>query len=369
MKEQRWPVLLLARELGIGGSERQLAVTAMSLDRTRFEPHVGCFHEGFRADELRAAGVPVVRFPVTSFKSPSALNGARAMGRYLKEHGIELVHTFDTPLNVFGVPVACAYRTPVVLSSQRAHRELSGRFRSLLRITDRMADGIVVNCESVKRQLINEERVPAGRIRVCHNGIDTAAFHPVGRPAPDKILTVGVVCALRPEKGLPTLVEAFAIASKVHPCIRLQVVGSGPMLGDLQALASRLDIAGLCAFEPTTSRVADWLRKIDIFVLPSLSEALSNALMEAMASGCAVIASDAGGNPELVKHGQTGLLFRREDTQDLAEQLMRMIEDGMLRNRLAQSAADRMQREFTLSACAKRMEDIYLSFLEASGRP
>lgn len=364
MTGRRRPVLLLARELGIGGSERQLAVTAMSLDRSRFEPHVGCFHEGFRADELRAAGVPVVRFPVTSFKSPSAFSGARKMGEYLKEHGIELVHTFDTPLNVFGVPVACAYRTPVVLSSQRAHRELSGRFRHLLRITDRMADGIVVNCESVKRQLIAEERVPADRIQVCHNGIDTTAFNPAGRTPPDKMLTVGVVCALRPEKGLPTLLEAFAIARKAHPCIRLQLVGSGPMLPELQELATQTGIADVCAFEPTTSRVAEWLRKIDIFVLPSLSEALSNALMEAMASGCAVVASDAGGNPELVQHGDTGLLFRRGHAQDLAAQLMRMIADGMLRDRLARAAADRMQREFTLTACAKRMESIYLNFLD-----
>lgn len=285
------------------------------------------------------------------------------MGRYLQEHRIQLVHTFDTPLNVFGVPVARAYRTPVVLSSQRAHRELSGGFRRLLRGTDRLVDGIVVNCESVKRQLIEEERVRPERIQVCYNGIDTSAFSPGGRQSADGCLTVGVVCALRPEKGLLTLIEAFATAWRTNPRLHLQFVGSGPMLPDLQQLAAEKGIANVCSFEPTTSQVADWLRKIDVFVLPSLSEALSNALMEAMACGCAVIASDAGGNPELVAHESTGLLFRRGDSADLAEKLIRIVNEPELRARVAEAGTRRIHEQFTLRACADRMEAIYRQYL------
>jgi glycosyltransferase involved in cell wall biosynthesis len=363
MTGRRWPVLLLARELGIGGSERQLAVTAASLDRSRFEPHVGCFHEGFRAEELRTAGVSVIRFPVTSFKSGSAFRGARMMGRYLRQHNIQLVHTFDTPLNVFGVPVARAYRTPVVLSSQRAHRELSGGFRRLLRITDAMAQGIVVNCDSVRRQLVEEENVPADRIRVCYNGIDTSKFTPAGRPPSQTPLTVGVVCALRPEKGLATLVEAFAVARNANPHIRLQFVGSGPLLPDIQTLAGARGIAEYCAFEPTTSNVAEWMRRIDVFVLPSLSEALSNALMEAMACGCAVIASDVGGNPELVEHGRTGLLFHPGDVDELAKHLLTMTTNRPLREEMGAHAAAVIRDRFTLATCATRMEEIYTEYL------
>ena len=365
MSGRRWPVFLLARELGIGGSERQLAVTAASLDRSVFEPHVGCFHEGFRGEELRAAGVPVVRIPVTSFKSRTAVTGGRLMGRYIREHAIQLVHTFDTPLNVFGVPVAKAYRTPVVLSSQRAHRELSGRFRPLLRVSDRMSDGVVVNCESVKRQLVAEEGVSPARIQICYNGIDTAVFHPDGRQRPGGALTIGVVCALRPEKGLRTLMEAFAIARQHHPCIRLQFVGSGPMLDDLQKLASELCVSGVVNFEPTTSKVSEWLRKIDIFVLPSLSEALSNALMEAMACGCAVIASNVGGNPELVLDERTGLLFEPGDKESLAKKLAVLIENTEIRSTLASQASSFICNNFSLQASTRRMEEIYLRYLVA----
>src|SRR5579871_1339596 len=127
------PVLLMTRSLGLGGSERQLTEIAKALNRASFAPHVGCFHaEGFRAEELRADGVPVVQFPVTSFVRPSVISGFAAMGRYLREHEIQLVHTFDVPLNLFGVPAARLFRVPRVLSSQRAHRALTPGIRRRL---------------------------------------------------------------------------------------------------------------------------------------------------------------------------------------------------------------------------------------------
>ena len=113
----------MARELGLGGTERQLAETALGLDRSRFEPHVGCFTGGgFRARELTEAGVPILELGVRSLVSGSAAAGARRMGAYLEHHGIQLVHAFDVPLDLFAVPVARLYRTPAVLSSQRARK-------------------------------------------------------------------------------------------------------------------------------------------------------------------------------------------------------------------------------------------------------
>jgi glycosyltransferase involved in cell wall biosynthesis len=355
------PVLLMARELGIGGTERQLTEIARSLDRTLFEPHVGCLRaEGLRAEDLKSAGVPIARFPVQSLYRPSTIAAARQMGRYLRQNHIQLVHTYDVPMNLFGAPVARFYGTPVVLSSQRAFRGLTpGIHHRLLRVTDRLVNGVVVNCEAIRQHLENDEGVSSERIHVCYNGIDTGEFHP-GSRRPGKSITVGVVCALRPEKGLRTLLEAFAQVFRCEPDeTKLLIVGSGPMLPELQQLAGELDIAGACTFEPTTNRVADWLRKIDIFVLPSLSEALSNSLMEAMASGCAVTASKVGGNVELVQPGVTGLLFSADAADELAANLRRLIQDEALRLQLAANAVRFIQDGFTLSASARRMAEIY----------
>jgi glycosyltransferase involved in cell wall biosynthesis len=114
-----------------------------------------------------------------------------------------------------------------------------------------------------------------------------------------------------------------------------------------------------CHFEPATRDVAQWLRCIDIFVLPSLSEALSNSLMEAMACGCCPVASRVGGNPELVNPETTGLLFEAGDAGDLAAQLRKLIGNEDLRRRYADASAALIASDFTHRASAARMGEIY----------
>jgi glycosyltransferase involved in cell wall biosynthesis len=360
------PVLLMVRELNLGGSERQMAEIAKALDGSRFAPRVGCFRPaGLRADDLRAAGVPIVHFPVPSLAS---VKGALRIAAYVREQNIRLVHTFDTPANLYGVPAARLGGCAVVLSSQRADRALwPAVLRHGLRITDHLVDGIVVNCEFLRRHLRDEEKVPAGLIHLCYNGIDTGAFQPLHGARPDALraaaVVVGVVCALRPEKGLDTLLDAFAAVRGLVPGMKLAIVGSGPCLADLQEQARALGLLPHCVFEPATPRVANWLHAIDIFVLPSLSEALSNSLMEAMACGCCVAASRVGGNPELVAHGETGMLFEARDAAGLAEVLGLLVRDPVRRGELALNAARLIPGRFSLAAAARRMGEIYSALL------
>ena len=255
-----------------------------------------------------------------------------------------------------------------MVSSQRVDRALWPTvYRHGLRITDRLVDGIVVNCEFLRRHLRDEEKTPAELIHLCYNGIDTQAFQPARGVRPDALrdaaLVVGVVCGLRPEKGLDTLLDAFAEVRGLVPAMKLAIVGSGACLAGLQDRARALGILPDCVFEPGTARVADWLHAIDIFVLPSLSEALSNALMEAMACGCCVAASRVGGNPELVAHGETGMLFEPRDAVGLAEILRLLVRDPVRRDELASNAARLIHSRFSLAAAARRMGEIYTALL------
>jgi glycosyltransferase involved in cell wall biosynthesis len=111
-----------------------------------------------------------------------------------------------------------------------------------------------------------------------------------------------------------------------------------------------------------------WLRSFDIFVLPSLEEALSNSLMEAMACGCPAIASSVGGNPELIEDGVRGLLFKRLDTAGLAQALRRLIEDDALRRSFAGAGEHFIRDHFSRRASADRMGEIYLSSIESRRR-
>ncbi len=176
------PVLLMVQELNLGGSERQMAEIAKALDRSRFDPRAGCFRPpaGLRADDLRAAGVPIIHFPVPSLASTK---GALRIATYIRDQKIRLVHTFDTPANLYGVPAARLAGSTAVLSSQRVDRALwPSAQRHGLRLTDHLVDGIVVNCEFLRRHLRDEEKVPAGLIHLCYNGIDTKLFF---RSAPE----------------------------------------------------------------------------------------------------------------------------------------------------------------------------------------
>jgi len=355
-----------------------MAAMARSLNPAIFQTYAGCFFGGdTRAGELHAAGIPILELPVRSMVKPSVIRGAWKMARFLRTRNIRLVHAFDVPTNVFAPlvvknPLMRAMNSCVMLGSCRAHRDLIGHGtrRRMLRWTDRHVDGIVVNCEFLRTHLLRDEGVPERMIHCCPNGIDTEEFHSGGRERPPEFeeaeLVIGVVCILRPEKGLPTLIEAFARVWR--PGLKLAIVGSGPGRDDLMEQAKGLGIFESCVFVPAQARVAPYLRGMDIFVLPSLSEASSNSLMEAMATGCCPVATRVGGNPELVVEG-TGLLFEKGDAADLATALARLIADPDLRKGMAGAAARRAAEHFTLQASVKRLQEIYLQCLEPSGTP
>ncbi len=364
------PILLMVRQLGWGGTERQMTELAKALDRSRFIPHAAAFRAcGERADELRRCGIPVVEFAVNSLIKPGALKAARELRAYLRRHSIAVVHTFDYPANIWAVPAAKLAGTPVVLASQRGHRyNYLPKYRALLRLSDVFADGIVVNCEAMRRHLQTDHSVPGHKIRLCHNGINTAEFRPGPRLRP-AILdgagpVIGTVAVLRREKGIPVLLEAFAAAVARRPGCRLVIVGSGPEEGALRDAARGLGIERAVRFEPAAANVAEWLHVFDMFVLPSLNEALSNSLMEAMACGCAVIASNVGGNPELVTDGQNGLLFDCGDAAGLAGKLLALIDNPELRTSLAAAASRSIAGGFTIEASAACMGRIYSEFLD-----
>jgi len=363
----------MVRELGIGGCERDLAKLAKALDRAQFFPHVGCFHsDGLRSEELRAAGVPIVRFPVRSFQSFSAISGARQMGRYLREHQIKLVHCFDVPTVIFGVPTAYFNHIPAIVSAQLGERELHPKIHhKLLRITDHLADVVVANSRAIQQYLIEREHVPALRTYLCHNGVETSIFHPAAEPKPPTVagasLVIGTVCALRPEKRVDLLLRAFAQVHHLLPGMKLLIVGSGPVLAQLEALRDELGIAADCVFEPSKTEVAPWMRALDIYVMSSETESFPNALLEAMACGCAVVGSRVGGIPELITDGVSGLLFESRNIDELAASLGKLILDPALRQRFAAQAAAFARDTFSMDVNARRNESLYRSLLARKG--
>ena len=295
----RIKVLITVRELDQGGIERDVAKIATHLDRERFDPHVMAFWaHGFRYDELREAGVPVIEIPVRSLTSLETLRLAAKLRRYITQHGFRVVHSYDASY-VFACTVARLSGVPLTIGSQLSYLDtVDTRTQMWLRLGSRVPDAMLANCEAIRRYLIEREHLRKDRVEMVYNGVDTTQFYPP-ESRPTRASIIGIVCALRPEKNLPLLLQAFAKVHASHPELRLVIVGSGAELKALQENAARLDISGHIDFIPATRDVPYWLRKMDIFVLPSYSEAFSNSMLEAMACGCAVVGSRVGGMPEL----------------------------------------------------------------------
>jgi L-malate glycosyltransferase len=161
------------------------------------------------------------------------------------------------------------------------------------------------------------------------------------------------------------LIEAFARIKRSG--WTLLIVGSGSMLGQLRSQADAAGLAADCTFAPATGDVAPWLRAIDIFVLPSRSEALSNSLLEAMACGCCPVATRVGGNPELVRHGDNGMLFEAGDVGQLSRVLETLMVHPVLRGQLAARARCTAE-QFSIGASVRRMEAIYTDLIDESSR-
>src|SRR6202035_1417549 len=158
------PILLTVRELNHGGIERDVTKIALTLDKSRFQPHVASYRaEGMRFEELSRAGIPFLHVRLSSLKSPTAFSAAMQVLRYIRAHGIRLTHAYNSSA-VFVAPIARALRVPAVLSSTLGNRDLlDPRTRRQVRWTDKIVDTVVVNCEAMRRHMIDDEHVRSDR--------------------------------------------------------------------------------------------------------------------------------------------------------------------------------------------------------------
>lgn len=220
--------------------------------------------------------------------------------------------------------------------------------------------------------LVTEVGIDDQRITQIYNGVDTEKFYPAkskmlellppGFQIPGQII-IGTVGRLQAVKDQATLLKAFAALLAKYPdlraCARLLIVGDGPLLADLRQLANNLQIADLTWFAGAQENVPDWLRLMDLFVLPSLNEGISNTLLEAMASGIPVIATDVGGNPELIEAGQNGEFFACGDQSALLTLLNRYVQDRELRMAHGSASREIVLQRFSLSTMLKGYQQVY----------
>ncbi|MET0153054.1 MAG: glycosyltransferase [Candidatus Binatia bacterium] len=363
MSGARPTILLVGGTLELGGTEGQFAEVACRLDRSRFDVRVSCMRpEGPLRSRLEAAGVSIGRAGRGSLRPVGFVSALVPLVRELRAHDVRIVHSFDFYSNLLCVPAARLSGRSTAIASQRDLGNLRSAPRQ--RVHDlalQFAHLVVVNSEAVRDALVRSGRIAASRLTVVRNGVDLARFRPrrgEPRSAADPV-TVVTLANLRPEKGLTDLLDAAAILRRRLPACRFQVWGDGPLRGELEARALALGLDGTLELRGRTEAPEAVLRSADVFALPSHSEASSNGILEAMASGLPVVATRVGGNPLLVEDGATGLLVPARDPGALAESIARLVENPDEAARFGDAALERIRRRFSTESMIRELESVY----------
>jgi glycosyltransferase involved in cell wall biosynthesis len=378
-------VLRLITWLPKGGIERKIAALVPRLDRDLFEPHVCCIRErGPLADELEAAGIPVHLVPFRSRLHPAGLWHLRSLIRRL---GIDIVHAHmyraNTPATVLRL-LGGHFR--VVGHYHNVDTWETWRQRRLDAFLARRRDVNLAVSEAVRRNVIERLGLAPEKIRTLHNGVDTDEFVPVdsaGRRAlreelgwPTEALVVTMAARLAPQKNHRFVIENARDLLREFPHLYFVFAGDGGLEAELRELAKRAHVEDHIVFLGMRDDMPRVLAASDISILPSSREGFSNSVLESMACGLPVVASDVGGNREIIEHGINGYLLEMEHgaagPQPRASQFVRIVRrlagDEGLRRRIG-TAARQTALQFSLSAMVARTQELYLELMQAGNRP
>jgi L-malate glycosyltransferase len=345
--------------LSRAGTETQLLALIHSLDRKVVEPSLTLL-DG-HSDESRSlepTDCPVLRLGVTSLKRPSEL--ARASAKLLlfwRKQAVDMVQTYFLDSTYFGVPLArLAGVKRIIRVRNNVGHWLTPKHRGLGRVIGRIADVTLTNSEPGLQSLRHAERGNRNKLVVLENGVDLDRFASV--PAPARrggIVTVGAVGNLRPVKGMDVLVRAAARL----PGVRFLVAGEGDQRSELQSMIDSLGITPRFTLFGQVNDMPAFLADIDMAVLPSRAEGMSNALLEFMAAGRPVVATRVGANAQVLEDGQHGLLVPSGHDEALANAIDQLVRDERLANRLADSARRHVEEHYGRVAMRLRFEQFY----------
>jgi glycosyltransferase involved in cell wall biosynthesis len=378
-------LLWLLDSLGVGGAEALVVPFARHLDRNQYTLFVGCLWkiEGeMVVSGLRELGVPAIEFAARSLRDRQTYRRVRA---FVEEEKIDVVHahlTFSATWSALlsretGIPsVATLHVAPTATRQFRntlRHRLATDARDWVMRKTlNRWSSRVITVSEALRQTYLAKGDLRPEKVTVVHNGIELERFRqdraatrarlerefdiPAGAPI---LVTVSV---LRPAKGIEYLLDAV----RSVPGAIFLILGDGNMREEWQAVAAQQGIADRVRWAGYRTDVHTILAGCDALVHPSLDDAFPTVLLEAMAAGLPVVATRVGGIPEIVVHGQTGLLVPPADAPALSAAIAELLADRERMRRMSELATETALTRFSTAAWVSRLTKVYDEVL---GRP
>jgi glycosyltransferase involved in cell wall biosynthesis len=369
-------VLYLINDLGLGGAQRVLLSQSAGLDRSRWAPAVASLEiapGGALIGAFERAGIAVHR--LRRAHEPAAIAAVR-LPRLIRRIAPDVVHTHLAAAGVAGRVAARHAGVPRIVSTQHNLSDWQERrghpLRRLERGTLPLADGVIAVSDAVRAALVAACPRLAGRTRTIHNGVAVERFAECRREgarrrearvrASDDFV-VGAVARLERRKGVDTLIAAAGQAVGSCPGLRLLIVGDGIERRALESLARASGLGDRVRWAGHQEDVRPFLAAMDVLAMPSRSEGLGLAVIEALAAGVPVVASEVGGIPELLRGTEAGMLIPADDVAAWARMIVTLGADAARRARMAAAGPAHALR-FSDHAAATALEALYDELLE-----
>jgi len=371
-RDKKINILYIIDQLsGMAGTERHLLYLVNRLNRDRFNCYVCCFNgdEDGMVGKIRQLGITVIDLNLNRIYSPMAPIKALEIRKIIKNNNIDIVQTFHFKSDTFGVFTSHFSGISKIISSRRDMGDLkTERQRFLNKLMNRYINRYIMVCDRVGGKFHQSENIPLQSMATIYNGVDFEIFNSrkktiktrkdVGLDANDFV--IGSTAIFRPEKSYHVLFEAIEMLMPKIKNIKAVVIGQGPMQEYYTNYCNNGPLKDVVKIVGRVEDVENYLPLFNVFCLvPSKNEGFSNAIIEAMAMGRVVVATDVGGNGESVVNEETGFVIPPDNPEKLAERLMYLYENPKVLRKMGIKSRARAEEAFSLDAMIRRHEEFY----------
>ena len=361
-------LMQITHDLAIGGLQQVVVNICRTINRDLFDISVLCLRDlGEFVPEVEKLGIPVFYLPQK--ESGTDYLSFLKVAKILRKEKIEVIHTHNTQPLVDGTIGALMSGVKTIIHTDHA-RNFPDKRRYMFAewLMSHFAHKVVGVSEHTSEDLIKYEKISRKKILTIPNGINGNRFSiNINKQAKRKELgihgsgpIIGLGVRLTEGKGINYLLQAMPDIIKKFTDITLVIVGDGPAADKLKKQTVELGITRNVLFLGPRLDIPELLKVFDIYVLPSLSEGLPMVLLEAMAAGCPIVATNVGGIPTLIKHGDNGSMVEPKNPQALASEIIKLLSSQELRSQYSKKALETFQESYSADIMTRKYEQLYL---------